>query len=307
MASRKSTKKTTSKKQHTPDYYPVQRTIPLSGTVAANGGIIANTMVADAGALLSNVNRRIYRYGNLYQIKLDLDNIGQAVAVPFDVEVFALRNTWDTQRAYALAKKVYDEAYGEELKLGSGQPARWRDFRVANGVSGADVLYPVKNDNSNLTVDIDSNGEFIVSTVDVSGTEKFFTWGNAGATSIDIVNEWIQAGRTGQSPQAISTSAPYEGVNSDELSDIEMASLGQDGNQPPYDDQASGDLLYRVATMRYEPGPTGLQRLSTGYFDAPCGLFVIKVTAGVNLGSGTVSCTVKAGDYKGVHAKGMCN
>jgi len=295
-----------SKKQHTPDYYPVQRTIPLGVTVP-NGGQLTGTMSADAGRLLSNVNRRLYRYGNLYQIKLDLDNISQAVGTAFDVEVFALRSNWDVQRAYALAKKVYDEAYADELKsTGSANLARWRDFRVANGVTGALDVFPVKNDSASLAADVDNDGEFTLSAVDDAGTEKFFTWGNAGGSSIDITNEWTQAGRTDTDPGTISSSAPYAGVNSDDMSDIEQQNLGNDGNNPPYNQQAATDQLYRVATMRYEPGPTGMQRLSTGYFDAPCGLFVIKVTSGVNLGNGTISMTVKAGDYKGVHAKSMC-
>ena len=104
----------------------------------------------------------------------------------------------------------------------------------------------------------------------------------------------------------MSTSAPYGGVNSDDMSDIEMGNLGNDGNSPPYSNQAQSDVLRRVGVMRYEPGPTGLQRLSTGYFDAPCGLFVIKVTSGVNLGPGSVVMTSQAGDYKGTSAHKMC-
>lgn len=299
------------KKQHTPDYYPVQRTIPLSGTIAANGGIIAGTMSADAGRLLSNVNRRLYRYGNNYSIKLDLDNISEAIDVAFNVEVFALRNNWDVQRAYALAKHVYDVAYEDELKAsGSANLARWRDFRVLSGVTGAVDLFPVSNDNANLGVQIDNAGEFTPSAVDDGGTQKEFTWGASGATSIDIVNEWIQAGRTSPDPSSISTTAPYAGVNSDQMSDIELGNLGNDGNFPPYSETSSSDQLYRVATLRYEPNTpagAGLQRLSTGYFDAPCGLFVIKVTAGINLPAGLISITVKSGDYKGVHAKSMSN
>jgi hypothetical protein len=303
----KALKKVKSKKQHTPDYYPVQRTIPLSGTVTANGGLITGTMTGDAGRILSQVNRRIYRYGNLYQIKLDLD-ITQSVGVPVDVEVFALRNNWDVQRAYALAKATYDKAYEDELKQsGAGQTARWRDFRVDDGVDNAVHLYPVVTDNRTLTETVDDEGEFSLSRVDDNGTEKYFTWGDAGGTSLDIINEWTQSGRTSTDPQLYSANAPYQGVNADDISDIEKSNLGEDGNKPPYNQQASGNELYQVATMRYEPGPTGLQRLSTGYFDAPCGLFVIKVTSGVNLGMGTLHLTAKSGDYKGVHAKGMCN
>ena len=312
MANKKtSPKPKRSKKQHTPDYYPVQRQVPLSGTTAANGQLIAGTMSGDAGRILSQVNRRLYRYGNLYQIKLDLD-IPMGVDVAVDVEVFALRNNWDVQRAFALAKKVYDEAYADELKAtGSANIARWRDFRVENGVSGAVDLFPVRAANTDLAEAADDDGEFELSRVDDAGTEKFFTWGNASSSSIDILNEWIQSGRTGTDPNEVSTTAPYAGVNADGMSDIEQGNLGNDGNKPPYSQDAASNELYQVATLRYEPanaggGGAGLQRLSTGYFDAPCGLFVIKVTSGINLGKGMLHMTAKSGDYKGVHAKSMC-
>lgn len=312
MANKKTpSKPTRSKKQHTPDFYPVQRTAPLSGTVAATGGNITGTMTGDTAQILSQVNRRIYRYGNLYQIKLDLD-VPSGVDAQFDVEVFALRNNWDVQRAYALAKKVYDVAYEDELKnTGSANLARWRDFRVAHGVDGANILFPVRTDNRTLTEVVDSDGEFALSRVDDGGTEKFFTWGDASAGSIDIISEWISSGRMDTSPSALSTTAPYGGVNSDNMSDIEQENLATDGNLPPYSQDAAGNELYQVATLRYEPanapgGGGSLQRLSTGYFDAPCGIFVIKVTSGINLGKGMLHLTAKTGDYKGVHAKSMC-
>ena len=308
MASRKTTsktKKTVTKKQHTPDYYPVQRMIPLGTTDAAQGSL-AGTVTGDCGKLLSKTNRRLYRYGMNYSMKIDLD-ITQAAAQPFDVEVYALRNTWDVQRSYALAKKVYDEAYADELKSsGSGNLARWRDFRVNDGVIGAIDLNPCIYDNASLARIVNNDGEFTVSAVDDAGTEKQFTWGNASATSLDIVNEWVQSGRTGADPNVISTSAPYEGVNSDQLSDIEMGNLGGDGNLPPYAQSSDSDMLVKVATLRYEPAPTGLQRLSTGYFDAPCGLFVLKTTTGVANANGSYVLTVQSGDYKGTKASAMC-
>lgn len=299
-------KKSPAKKQHTPDYYPVQRTIPLSGTAAANGQIISGTMVADAGKMLSITNRRLYRYGMRYRIKLDLE-VSQSQSAPFDVEVFALQDNWDTQRAFALAKATYDDAYADELKhTKSANLARWRDFRCNDGVTGAVDLFPVTIDVSALTEGTNSNGEFVNSAVDVGGTEKSFSWGVASASVLDIKNEWIQAGRTGADPNVISTNAPYEGVNSDAMSDIELGNLGGDGNNPPYGATAESDVFHRVGIMRYENGPDGLQRLSTGYFDAPCGLFVIKVTGGVNLSAGTVVLTAQAGDYKGIAAHKMC-
>lgn len=294
------------KKQHTPDYYPVQRTIPLSGTLEANGQIITGTMVADAGKLLSITNRRLYRYGMNYRIKLDLE-LSQAVASGVDVEVFALQNNWDTQRAFALAKATYDDAYADELRhTKTGNLARWRDFRVADDVTGAVDLFPVIVDTSSLAVTTNSNGEFANSTVDDSGVAKRFTWGLASASALDIKTEWIQSGQTSADPSISSTNAPYAGVNSDDMSDIEMSALANSGNNPPYDNEAQSDIFHRVGIMRYEPAADGLQRLSTGYFDAPCGLFVIKVTSGVNLSAGSVVMTAQAGDYKGIAANKMC-
>lgn len=295
-----------SKKQHTPDYYPVQRTIPLSGTSAANGQIITGTMVADAGKLLSITNRRLYRYGMNYRIKLDLE-LSQSVTSGVDVEVFALQNNWDTQRAFALAKATYDDAYAHELKhTKTANLARWRDFRVAADVTGAVDLFPVVVDTSSLSVTTNSNGEFANSTVDDSGVAKRFTWGLASASALDIKNEWIESGRTAADPSVTSTTAPYAGVNSDDMSDIEMSALANSGNNPPYGNTAESDIFHRVGIMRYEPGPDGLQRLSTGYFDAPCGLFVIKVTSGINLAAGSVVLTAQSGDYKGISALKMC-
>ena len=305
MANKASTKRTSTKKQHTPDYYPVQRMIPLGTTDAAQGHL-GGTTVGDCGKLLSKTNRRLYRYGMNYSMKLDLD-VSQSVGTSFDVEVYALRNTWDVQRAYALAKKVYDEAYADELKsTGSANLARWRDFRVNDGVTGAIDINPCVYDNAALTRVVNDEGEFVTSTVDDQGTEKFFTWGTAGAGSIDIINEWVQAGRTGTDPNVLSTNAPYAGVNSDQMSDIEQGNLGQDGNNPPYSQTSNNDMLVKIATLRYEAAPTGMQRLSTGFFDAPCGLFVLKTTTGVNIANGSVVLTVQSGDYKGTKARALC-
>ena len=307
MASTKKTTKTArSKKQHTPDYYPVQRSFPLGVTTAA-GGQIAGTNVADAGRLLSQANRRLYRYGMNYQIKLDLD-ISSAVNAQFDVEVYALRNTWDVQRAFALAKSAYDEAIADELKSNSGSSARWLDFRVLDGVNSGVAIHPCGIDNATLALDVIDDGEHLPSVVDRAGVSTNFTWGLANSTRIDIKNEWIESGQTSNDPASFSTTAPYQDLNADDMSDIELGGINDRGNAPPYSSQADNDMLTLVATMRYSPGQIkdGLQRLSTGFFDAPCGLFVLKTTSGINLGNGSVHFTAKSGDYKGISAQKMC-
>jgi hypothetical protein len=305
MAQKKKTNVKRSKKQHTPDYYPVQRRIPIG----VDGGTLTGTVVGDVGKLLSIANRRLYRYGNLYQIKVDLD-MNVTANADVQIDVYALRNTWDVQRGYALAKKIWDESTAEERESASSNIARWRDFRIDAGVVGATFADPVSNDNASLAAGVDNDGEHDVSNVDIGGVSTRFTWGNAGAGLIDVMGEWTKAGITSTDPSSVVTTAPYDGVNADEMSDIEMESLGNDGNNPPYQATSPTDCLVKVGTIFFRaatsPADSGsLQRLSTGYFDAPCGLFALKFNTGQNRPNGDVSITVKSGDYKGVHALSM--
>jgi hypothetical protein len=303
MAAKKSNaKKTRTKKQHTPDYYPVQRKIPLGVFDSA----ISAITVGDAGRLLSIANRRLMRYGMNYQIKIDLEPASTGLGAPFAVDVYALANTWDVQRSFALAKKTYEEAHADELEGKQSGISRWMDFRVRDGVSGAAALQPVRYDQATQAIIVTDDGEHVDSSVDVGGTEKFFTWGNASASQLSVLAEWSVYGRADDDPTNPSTSVPYDGVNADDLSNIEMTNVRTRGNSPPYNATSHGDLLVKVATIRYEKGDA-LQRLSTGYFDAPCGLFVLKHNlGGSNLSNGTISMVAKAGDYKGVDAKSMC-
>ena len=303
MAQKKKTSDKRTKKQHQPDYYPVQRTIPLG----VDASSLTGTCVGDAGKLLSISNRRLYRYGNMYQMKLDL-HVDVTQNADIEVEVYALRNTWDVQRGFALAKKVWDESTEEERETASSAIARWRDFRVQHGVTGANVLDPVRYDNASLAADVDNNGEHLDSVVDKGGVQTFFTWGNASATALDIMGEWNQAGRTSNEPASFSTTTPYDGVNADDMSDVEIAALADRGNSPPYAAQSATDCLVKVATLVIRPGTApsnagGLSKLSTGYFDAPCGLFVLKFNTA--LSNGRMDLVLKSGDYKGVSAFAM--
>lgn len=288
----------TAKKQHSPDYYPLLKRINL-GVDSSN---LNGNVVCDTGKLLSISNRRLYRYGMKYEVKVDLDM--SLVGSDSSVDVYCLANNWDVQRAFALAKKVYDEAYADEREMGTSNTARWGDFRIRDGVSSASSADPCTYDNASLALGVQNAGEHEASSVDVGGTEKFFTWGNASASQIDIMNEWIQAGSVSTDPSVISTNAPYEGVNSDQLSNLEQEHLAQHGNNPPYGTTADSDTLVKVATLQYRPGPNGMQRLSTGYFHAPCGLVILKTN--VPLSNGSVILEAKSGDYKGVAASKMC-
>jgi hypothetical protein len=302
MATRKAPakgkKRSVTKKQHSADYYPIQRNIALG----LDGGALNGTQVGDAGKMLSIVNRRLYRYGKMYQIKIDLD-VDVTVGSDIEVEVYALANIWDVQRAYALAKKTYDEAYADERSELPGNQSRWEDFRITHGVNSATLLDPVTFDRDTLALTVRNEGEHDGSIVDEGGVSHSFTWGAPGSNELGVITEWDKAGNVSADPESISTAAPYAGVNSDQLSTIEATALGQRGNLPPYAQSTSGDIYVRVATLYYRPGATGMSRLSSGFFDAPCGLFVLKTNAALT--NGSLRMTAKAGDYKGVHAQDM--
>jgi len=287
-----------SKKQHTPDYYPLQKRVALG----IDSGALNGNLVCDTGKLLSIQNRRLYRYGMKYEVKVDLDM--SLVTADTSVDVYALANNWDVQRAFALAKKVYDEAYADEREMSTGQVARWSDFRIQDGVSGGADTDPCTYDNVSLAINVQNVGEHAYSSVDVAGTETFFTWGNAASGVIDITNEWIESGRTAADPNVLSTNAPYAGVNSDQLSNLEQEHLADHGNNPPYAATASSDALVKVATLQFRPAPHGTQRLSTGYFHAPCGLVILKTNS--SIANGSIILEAKSGDYKGVAASKMC-
>jgi len=292
----KGKKRSVTKKQHTPDYYPVDRSI----MVGVDGASLNGNVCHDTGKLLSIVNRRLYRQSKCYQVKLDLDP-DVTLAAATEVEVYALRNNWDVQRAVALAKATYDEAHADERKIAGSNVARWNDFRVQNGITNI-FSDPVTYDDS-LALAVDNVGEHSFSTVDDAGTEKFFSCAPAVANTLNIFSEWIESGQVSTSPSTPQTTVPYAGVNSDDHSNIEMANLGQDGNSPPYRVTAQQDNWVKVATLYFRPAPDGMQRLSTGFFDAPLGLIVTKHNSSQS--NGSLKLTVKSGDYKGVHAPSM--
>ena len=301
MATKKSMSKSArkvTKKQHTPDYYPIVKRMALG----VDGATLSGNVVCDTGKLLSISNRRLYRYGMKYEVKVDLDM--SLVTADTSVDVYCLANNWDVQRAFALAKKVYDEAYADERAMSTGQLARWSDFRIQSGVNSATEADPCTFDNATLALSVQNFGEHDFSSVDVGGTEKFFTWGAATSSLIDITNEWIEAGKTSADPAVLSTAAPYAGVNSDQLSDKEQEHLADHGNNPPYNATADSDALVKVATLHFRPAPHGTQRLSTGYFHAPCGLVILKTNS--SMSNGSVMLEAKSGDYKGVAASKMC-
>lgn len=276
-------RKTTSKR------YPVQRCI----SVAQPTPVAANAF-ADVGSLLSKVNHRLYRQSRYYECSVTIDS---NVADGTTVDVYALADTWWTQKSLQLAKQAWDESNAEEKMMLNGKVARWNDFRVQAGLSGFGGLNPIQFSRVTLANVPFVTGEFEDSTVvDQAGVTRNFTWGVGTATSYSLMDEYNATGNTSADPQNPATGA-YTGL----LPNLEAgaaAALQDDGNLPPYDANNYGSGYWvKVGTIHLA---SGRQRLSTGYFTAPCGL--IALTNVGFLDNPDIQIEIKAGDYKGVKA-----
>lgn len=295
MASKKTTRKSTSKKKTS--HYPVVRSFPISA------GASANTLV-DMARGLSAANRRLMRFGRYYQLKVDVrpDYAGSAI------EVFVLRDDWAVQKAFQMAYKHYMKSTATEREAMGNQVARWEDFRVQDGLvlaGGVNQAVPVLATNA-TSADLLNAGEFEDSeVVDENGTNRTFTWGNPGATQYGLLQEFDKSGNAQTSPSSVvgGTVGPYSELDADNDAQT-YENLEGNGNSPPYDRDGVNALSPWVRIAVLGSGAAGQQRLSTGFFTAPCGLVVLK---GFTETSEAYSVTMeaKSGDYKGVHAPSM--
>ncbi len=289
------------KKRKPLGYLPVQRKIQLS----VSGSPSTTSGQFDTGRILSQINHRLYRYGKRYTQKVDIDPA--ALNANNSIDVWALMDTWFVQKAFEEGKVVFDRAYTDEREnLSKAARARWFDFRCQSGLTSSD-LYPVVDANpSTGTTALIVDGEFNNSIVeDAAGVTRAFSW--AGATTgstYSLIAEYDLAGNTNTSPPVTTGAGPYDDLEAD-ASAVEMEALQARGNAPPYAASAFPSIWVKIATLSV--GAAGNQKLSTGYFDAPCGLVYVSVTGGQTLDSlgNSLSVTVQSGDYKGVKAHNM--
>jgi hypothetical protein len=117
-----------------------------------------------------------------------------------------------------------------------------------------------------------------------------------------MLAEYDLAGNAQTTPSSVPAAGPYEDINT-EVNAETMDDLQGDNNSPPYDQTsvAANTPWVKVAELGLQ---SSAQKLSTGYFTAPCGIVVIR-GVGAASNDAKLSFTVKAGDYKGVHAPSM--
>lgn len=276
------------------EHYPVVR----SGRLGYAGPASTPQMEVNVEQLLAKVNRRLYRQSRCYTVKLDIDADSTQT-----YNVFALSDSWMNERALKMAYAMYLENSGDERdRLKEDVIARWEDFRTRSGF-GFQQVSPQQYDNT-LTASILTSGEFnLTQVVDSAGVSRGFTWGTPNPALYGITQEYDKAGNAQQSPTSATGDMPYDDLMADD-SAVMASKLQTNGDNPPYDALGvNGDRTWvKVATL----AAGAAQRLSTGFFKAPCGIVLITAGAGSELVAvDKFEWTVKGGDYKGVHAPNL--
>lgn len=279
------------------DYYPVVRSFELATTSSGD------YLVGDAGRLLSKTNRRLMRQGKMYTIKLDLS----PTAAPGAYEVYALMDSWVLQKAWQLARSTYLTATAEERAQLGSQTARWEDFRVNTGLTLANqqIAEPRLYENSGAA-DVYLQGEFDSSKITLETTGAVHTFG-LGATTpgleFGIIVEYDRLAGTESDPVYTTSSGAYSGAD-EEVNNTQMEDLQTEGNAPPYRQSVFEDGIWvKVATLRNDS--PNVSKLSTGFFNAPLGLFYVKPPTTTFTFGGELTFSAQAGEYKGVRAHNM--
>lgn len=226
------------------------------------------------------------------------------------LEVYALRPDWMVYGAWKKAFETFLNNNKEEMDAlaSNGGKARWQDFRVDHGLDLANVanaeLDGVMFDAAGTQSAIQT-GEFVLSrTHNEAGAFRTFTWGAAGGSSFSILAEYANMANTPANPSTVSSTAAYQDLDDDTQSNGVLHLSGA-GNEPPYDalnlEQASP--FVKVAELSADA--SGAQVLSTGFFEAPCGIFLIRTDLPDTATNSGFFLEAKAGTYKGVAAETM--
>lgn len=308
-------------------HYPVQRCLPLHTTSGTLKGI-------DTALALSMQNHRLYSQNRVYRVKLSLDplkfpdpngNFGQ-------IQVYAISDTWINHQAHGEAMKQFQNAHLDEMRYirsMGGKLPRWRDFRTT--LAGVDMVYPYATQNSAGVLSNDDllpstgNADFEPSLVETTSGAQSFSWVGGVPNTFNIGVEFGQnlynIDDTPETPLAYNPAYSSISDNSRELDGIdssELDSVSTQGDEPPYDKSnipPAFTLVGCIGSNDYDPDGVAsatvgdlevntITRMSTGFFDAPCGLIMLYSPTGAlsNEAYGELCLEVKGGDYKGVHA-----
>lgn len=266
-----------------------------------------DTGVMDVGQVLSRTNHRLYRQGRNYcqRINVDPDSTKQ-------YDIYALRDDWMFHNAWKLTYQSFLNNHKEEMQALSqkGGMARWFDFRINDGITVGAEMRPVRMSIASTGVvagNAVAYGEFAYSQLyaEDGSSRSLNMQPTVAGVSYGLLHEYDKIGNPSIQPSTAVTTVAFGEVDND-AQDAAITQLSDEGNSPPY---STTGLDYshpwlKIATIG---GVSGTQKLSTGYFNAPCGLIVIKPTSGFISADDLpeLSLEMKPGKYKGVHGPAM--
>lgn len=278
--------------------YPVVRkfTIDTGGT---------SDVYVDIGQCLSLINHRLYRQGRMYRVKVSITSPSSSGGAALTT----LPDTWWARRSYINVRKAWMDRV-ESIKKVGGAVARWNDFKVGYDNTHHDnftsALKPmlVTDATGTQSAMTAGNAEWALSGhLDNDGNVNTFRMlGTTSGTEFGVIDTYSHA------DNIFSPDPDETGTGSNAYTDLYLGDGGDDstmddqGDYPPYNevDFPQMEVLQAQILNIYGLGAAetaaGIQRLSSGYFDAPLGL--IRITPAANQ---ELTIEVQAGDYKGVH------
>ena len=259
----------------------------------------------DIGQCLSMINHRLYRQGRMYKVRV---SITSPIAVA-GAAVTTLPDSWWARRAYNKMRGIWMSKVEARKKiLGGTSVGRWNDFKI-----GYDNTHRAAFGSAKLPEEVtDATGSQNALTAGNSQWELSVLNDNEGtATSFCMLGTSTTSGvlklvKAYQDITNVFSPDPEEtgsGVNvyADFYADHNLNeddSFEDDGEYPPYHETDFPQLeVLQGQLVCTDPSAAGIQRLSTGYFDAPLGL--LRIGAPTN---NELTIEVQGGDYKGVNA-----
>lgn len=284
---------------------PVQSVFPIAAGTASS-----SEMIVQIDKLASNSNHRLYRQGRVYhaQVAYDANTLGGAQAV----DVYVLADTWFLANAWKMAQRTFNLATKEEREsLAKENMARWYDFRVKDGVTGASTARVIHMAPSGVGQAL-SQGEYDYSRVqDSLGNMRDFTLGLAVPTaSYNILEEYGNTFNEQESPDTPVTVSPYPDLPNLVKSTQEFLDLQEDGSLPPYDAAGIQDNSMWVKVGTISAGAytssTSSTLTKTNVFKAPLGMIRLRFSNGTfSDSSDSLQVIASTGGYRGLKADKM--
>ena len=274
------------------DRYPVERTFAV--VVPANGEILV-----DVAKCLSAINRRLYRQGRVYHVRIDSGiGFGDNLSAQFK----RLPNSWMVKKAWELAKEERED----QLSVSNRPRGRWDDFRVGWDATYQTGIAPSLADFSG-TYTIDESNISKAHDATDSVDNGFVMFGAARDTSNNLWGILEQYDLTGNvlanQPAGQLTTGAYVDTQPDSgLAEAAGDLAALQGDNPPYDadgivgaDDTGSVLIPQLGQMSSGNGNS----MNTIFAELPLGLIKIEANQNTSL---PFIFTVMTGDYKGVKA-----